>query len=86
MRTITLVWGTYFALRGLVRLAALLTLGTGSFAVVIALTDAPFLLALLAWSVYYSLRTVPRSEDLGPRVAAAMAADGGSPAGLRPVR
>ena len=64
MRTITWVWGGYFALRGLARLVALLTLGTDQYALVIALTDAPFLVALLAWSVYYSLRVLSRSEEL----------------------
>jgi hypothetical protein len=71
MRRITLAWGIYFLLRGLVRLAALLTLSTDSYAVVVALTDAPFLLALLAWSVYYSLRTFRASEEIGLLIAAA---------------
>lgn len=73
MRTITYVWGGYFVLRGLTRLVALLTLGTDSYALVIALTDAPFLVALLAWSVYYSLRTFRHSDELGPVLAAAVA-------------
>ncbi len=79
MRTITAVWGAYFALRGLVRLTALLTLSTDQYALVIALSDAPFLVALLAWSVYYSLRIFRRSDDLGPLVAAASAAPSKNP-------
>jgi hypothetical protein len=71
MRTITYVWGGYFALRGLVRLAALLTLGTDQYALVIALTDAPFLIALLAWSVYYALRVIRSSDDLEALLAGA---------------
>src|SRR5207248_2772085 len=61
MRTITLVWGAYFLARGLVRLAALLTLSIDRYALVIALTDAPFLIALLAWSVYYTGAVFRRS-------------------------
>lgn len=73
MRTITLVWGAYFLTRGLVRLAALLTLSTDRYAVVIAVTDAPFLIALLAWSVYYTSSALRRSPEWGPRPAAAEA-------------
>jgi hypothetical protein len=73
MRVITVVWGFYFLLRGLVRLTALLTLSTDSYALVVALTDAPFLIALLAWSVYYSVGSFRRSEEWGPTIAAAEA-------------
>jgi intracellular septation protein A len=52
-RTITLVWGAYFLLRASVRLTALLTLSTDRYVLVAALSDAPVLVALLAWSVYY---------------------------------
>jgi intracellular septation protein A len=76
MRTITAVWGVYFLARGLVRLTALLTLGTDSFALVIALTDAPFLIALLAWSVYYPTRAIRESPMWAPVIAAAEASRG----------
>ena len=71
MCRITIVWGGYFLLRGSVRLAALQTLNTDSYALVVALTDAPFLLALLAWSAYYAIETFRDSEELGPLIAAA---------------
>ena len=71
MRVITYAWGGYFALRGLVRLAALLTLSTDSYALVVAVSDAPFLIALLAWSTFYALRTFRASEEFGPLIAAA---------------
>jgi intracellular septation protein A len=71
MRRITVVWGVYFLLRGTVRLAALLTLSTDDYALVVALTDVPLLIALLAWSVYYSIDTFRSSEELGPLIAAA---------------
>jgi hypothetical protein len=71
MRRVTLVWGGYFLARGLVRLAALLTLSTDSYALVIVLTDAPFLIALLAWSVYYTVGVFRRSDEWGAMIAAA---------------
>lgn len=71
MRRVTLVWGGYFLTRGLVRLAALLTLSIDSYALVIVLTDAPFLIALLAWSVYYTAGAFRRSEEWGATIAAA---------------
>jgi hypothetical protein len=73
MRTITAVWGGYFLARGLVRLSALLALSTDSFALVIAVTDAPFLIALLAWSVYYVGSAFRRSPLWRPLIAAAEA-------------
>jgi hypothetical protein len=71
MRRVTLVWGAYFWTRGLVRIAALLTLSTDRYALVIALTDAPFLVALLAWSVYHTTTVFRASELWGPVMAAA---------------
>jgi hypothetical protein len=65
MRTVTLVWGLYFLTRGLVRLTALLTLSTNSYVLVVALSDAPFLLVLLAWSVHHTTRVFRGSEQWG---------------------
>jgi hypothetical protein len=80
MRRITWVWGGYFLLRGLVRLAALLTVSTDSYAVVVAATDAPFLVALLAWSVHHSVGAFRRSDELRPLIASIEAsADAGVP-------
>jgi hypothetical protein len=73
MRTITTVWGIYFLVRALIRLTALLTLSTDSYVLVVALTDAPCLIALLAWSVYYTVGVFRRSEEWGPAIAAAEA-------------
>jgi hypothetical protein len=73
MRTITVVWGVYFVTRGLVRLTALLTLSTNHYALVIALSDAPFLVAILAWSVYHTASAFRRSADWAPLIAAAEA-------------
>lgn len=73
MRTITLVWGLYFLARGLVRAGALVTVSTDRFALVVALTDAPFLVAILAWSVYYTSRSLRRSAEWAPLIAAAEA-------------
>jgi intracellular septation protein A len=61
MRTITLVWGVYFLARSLVRLAALLTLTTDGYVLVASLSDAPFLVGILAWSIHYTTRAFRRS-------------------------
>ena len=55
-----------------VRLAPLLVRRSAD-ALVVALTDAPFLIALLAWSVYYSVNVFRHSEEWGPTIAAAEA-------------
>jgi len=74
MRTVTLVWGCYFVLRGAVRLIALLTLSTDSYVLVVALSDAPFLLALLVWSVHYTTSHFKNSEQWGGLFAEMQAA------------
>jgi intracellular septation protein A len=71
MRTITAVWGLYFLARAMVRLAALLTLSTDSYALVIALSDAPFLIAILAWSIYHTASAFRNSARWAPVIAAA---------------
>jgi hypothetical protein len=81
MRTITLVWGAYFLARAAVRLTALLTLSTDRFAAVIAVTDAPFLIATLAWSVYYAVAAFRRSPVWGPIILAAEHVLNGPPDG-----
>jgi hypothetical protein len=73
IRTITSVWGVYFLMRALVRLAALLTLSTDRYVLVAALSDAPFLIALLAWSVYHTASVLRASAEWGPAIAAAEA-------------
>ena len=73
MRIITAVWGIYFLARALVRLSALLTLSTDRYVLVAALSDAPFLVAILAWSVYYTARAFRRSTQWAPVIAAAEA-------------
>jgi intracellular septation protein A len=73
MRRITVVWGAYFLARALVRLGALLTVSTDRFALVIALTDAPFLIALLAWSVHYAAGAFRSDVRWAPVIAAAEA-------------
>ena len=75
MRFTTTVWGCYFFARALVRLLALLTLSTNSFALVIALTDVPFLIGLLAWSVYYVTNAFREHPQWGPLLAAAQAGE-----------
>jgi hypothetical protein len=71
MRFTSLVWCGYFFARALVRLAAFLTLSTNGYVLVAALADAPFLVGLLAWSVYYTTRVFRRSPTWGPLLAQA---------------
>jgi intracellular septation protein A len=73
MRAVTRVWGIYFLVRALIRLIALLTLGADRYVLVSALTDAPFLIAILAWSVYYTTGAFRRSAQWAPLIAAAEA-------------
>jgi intracellular septation protein A len=70
-RIVTVVWGVYFLCRSAVRLTAVLTLSVDQYALVLALSDAPFLLALLAWSVVYSIRAVRASPELATALAPA---------------
>jgi hypothetical protein len=70
MRTITLVWGVYFLARGLVRVLALLTLSTNAYLLVAAAIDAPFLVGLLAWSVYYAAGALARDPSATALAAA----------------
>lgn len=71
MRAITLVWGLYFLVRSLVRLAALLTLSTDGYVLVASLSDAPFLIGILAWSIHYTstaFRRTFRWDPMAPPV------------------
>jgi hypothetical protein len=74
-RTITLAWGGYFVLRCTVRLTALILLSVDGYLLVAALSGAPVILALLAWSVLYTTRRFRRSEEWGGAIAAAEAAE-----------
>ena len=78
MRRITLVWGCYFLLRAGVRAAALATLGTDSYVLVVALSDVPFLIALLAWSVHHTIAAFRRDPQWQAWLAQAEAAQGGA--------
>jgi intracellular septation protein A len=71
MRTITLVWGLYFLARALVRLAALLILTTDGYVLVSALSDAPFLVGILAWSIHYTTKALRAGFgwETGPPIA-----------------
>jgi hypothetical protein len=71
---IGLVWGSYFLARGAVRLAAFLTLSKDAYLAVVAVSDVPFLLAVLAWSVWFAARRMRRSEHWATIVNAQAAA------------
>ncbi len=69
MRFTSAVWGGYFFARGLVRLLAWLTLSTNAYVLVAALSDAPFLIGLLAWSVHYTTRAFRSDPQWSPLLA-----------------
>jgi intracellular septation protein A len=71
---IAAVWGTYFLLRAGVRLAAFLTLSKDAYLAVVAISDVPFLLGVLAWSVWFAGRRMRRSEHWATIVDAQAAA------------
>jgi intracellular septation protein A len=70
-RLITFVWGAYFLARSVVRLAAILTLSTEQYLLVAAISDGPFLVGLLAWSIFYTTRRFRQSEEWGAAIALA---------------
>jgi intracellular septation protein A len=79
MRTICAVWGTYFLVRAALRLTALLTLSTDNYVLVLAISDAPFLIGLLAWSVHNTLGAFRSSEQWAHLLTAEEAADPAGP-------
>jgi hypothetical protein len=83
-RTITLVWGTYFLVRSGIRLAALLTLSVDGYLLVDALSGAPVLVGLLAWSVVHTASVFRRSEEWGAEIVAAETRAAEAASGLSP--
>jgi intracellular septation protein A len=79
MARITAVWGFYFLARALVRLTALLTLTTDHYVLVSALSDAPFLVAILAWSVRHTASAFRNSAQWAPLIVSAEALPARSP-------
>ena len=71
---ITLAWAVYFAARGLIRLAALLTGSLEQVLLVLVLSDAPMVIAMITWSVWYSVRSFRRSAEWGQAIAVVDAA------------
>ncbi|MDQ6914199.1 MAG: DUF3159 domain-containing protein [Actinomycetota bacterium] len=68
------VWGAYFLLRGAVRAAAFLTLSKEGYLAVVAISDVPFLLGVLAWSVWFAGRRMRQSPHWATIVSAQAAA------------
>jgi intracellular septation protein A len=68
------VWGVYFLCRAAVRGIAFVTLSKELYLAVVAASDVPFLIALLAWSVWFGARRLRESEHWPAIVAAAEAA------------
>ena len=68
-RRITLAWVTYFFICAGVRLTVLLLASVDVYVVVSALTGAPFIVAMLVWSIRYSVRSFRESAEWGPALA-----------------
>jgi len=62
---ISLAWGVYQVLRSVVRLAALSKVSIDAFLVINLITGAPFIVALMAWSIWYAVRAFRSSEEWG---------------------
>jgi intracellular septation protein A len=71
LRVITAVWGSYFLVRAAVRLVAFLALTVDQYVIVLAVSDVPFLIGLLVWSVLYTIRTFRTSDEWGAAIATA---------------
>lgn len=54
---VSLVWASYFLGRSALRLAVLLHGSVGSFVAISFVTGTPVMLALLAWSIRYAIRS-----------------------------
>lgn len=66
---VTAAWGAYFLVRSTVRLVVLLTGSVERYLLVGAITGAPIVLALLSWSIRYTVRAFRRSEEWGPAIS-----------------
>jgi hypothetical protein len=67
---ISLAWGVTMVVRSSVRLFLLLTFGVDVFVASSFLTGFPITMALLAWSIWYGVRSFRRSEEWGPAIVA----------------
>jgi hypothetical protein len=68
-RRITSVWVAYFYTCAGVRLVALLVLSADAYVVVSAITGAPFIIALLVWSVRHGVRRLRAALETGAVIA-----------------
>ena len=67
----SLVWGAYFFARSGIRFAALLNGSLESFLLVVFLTGAPAMLALMVWSIRYAMRGFADTDPAPPDPLAA---------------
>jgi hypothetical protein len=67
---ISLAWGVTMVIRSSARLFLLVTFGVDVFVASSFLTGFPITMALLAWSVWYGVRSFRRSEEWGPAIVA----------------
>ncbi|TMM15553.1 MAG: DUF3159 domain-containing protein [Actinobacteria bacterium] len=62
---VSLAWGAYLLLHAGILLVVLLSWGVDVFVVANVATSAPMLSALLAWSIWYTVASLRRSEQWG---------------------
>ena len=61
----SVVWGVYLLARSALRLAFLLAGSVTGFLVVVFVTGAPLMIALIAWSVWYAVRKLSEAPAAG---------------------
>jgi len=67
---VSVAWGVYLCLRSGARLATLQSSSVEAFLVVNMVTGTPLTALLMAWSVWYGIRSFRRSEEWGPAIRA----------------
>jgi intracellular septation protein A len=60
---ITAAWGAFFLVRAAIRVVVLATSSTDAYVLAAAILDAPGLLAMMAWSISYSVRAFRRTPE-----------------------
>jgi intracellular septation protein A len=66
---ITLIWGTYYALRALVRLVGLASGRIEILLAILAISGTPIIIALTLFTFWYSVRSFRRSAEWGGAIA-----------------
>ena len=57
------MWGVFLLARSALRLVVLLEGGVGGYVVIVFLTGPPLTLGLIAWSVWYAVRSFSDDDE-----------------------